>query len=120
MDNGVALMKFEQVGGRLRRAFTGNFLKRQKQIFGFSLPPSKFNQHFYLLTLIIIFHMSLTPIKPINHPLGAYSYLPDYFTRSLTQQCVVASGANSCARENYGQSDFGTPGCRMKVSSVKN
>lgn len=26
----------------------------------------------------------------------------------------MEAGANSCARENFGQSDFGTPGCRIK------
>ena len=44
----------------------------------------------------------------------AYAYLPNYFTRSLSQQCVPVSGANTCARDNHGQSDFGTPGCRLK------
>jgi len=45
---------------------------------------------------------------------GAYSYLPDYHARSLTAQCVASGGANSCGRANFGQSDFGTPGCRIK------
>jgi len=51
---------------------------------------------------------------------GAYSYLPNYHARSLTAQCVASGGANSCGRANFGQSDFGTPGCRIKKYSDVN
>ena len=37
---------------------------------------------------------------------GAYAYLPNYFVRSLTQQCVPRAGANTCARDNVGTQTY--------------
>mmetsp|Transcript_55254 Transcript_55254/g.110940 ORF Transcript_55254/g.110940 Transcript_55254/m.110940 type:complete len:403 (+) Transcript_55254:93-1301(+) len=43
---------------------------------------------------------------------GADGYLPNFQARSLTATCVIAAGARSCGRDNFGQSEFHTPGCR--------
>ena len=48
---------------------------------------------------------------------GAYSYLQNYATHSLTQSCSVV-GPAMCGKDNQGQDDKATPGCHLNPKNV--